>query len=565
MQVQAQVPYGVRPGQTFTLQTPSGLVPVVVPPGAAPGQQVVFTVPAQPAAVVGNPVVRGSVAGSVPPPQLGMVEAGHGAYAPKGYRADPLTATADGLPLLVGIPVEKQERKLNEIRRGGELVRDHLPFPARRPYRDVVWGVLFVALALAMTIGAVYFGRSLSSDVQVDVSSKDADLIANTVYAGVAGGVASLGAAMAYMWLASTAPACVVWTSLLFSPVLLIISGLVLMVAVSTVLGLIWILLGMLCLSCVFFCYRPLIPFMIKIVEVVSTVIRSHPCVVAVSLIGAVAGIVWTAICAVTFTGAYLEFKNEVENASSTVQYVLYFFAVLIFMVGGQVAYYVCHVTYCGVFGRWYYGVDREGGVLARSLSVALTTSFGSICCGSFLIAAVRALEAVLRKGRSDAQESGNVVCCVILCLLECVVSCIGDLLEYFSEWAYVQVAVRGTSFVDSARITYSMMTCANLLYVVQDLLVNAVVNLGALLCGLVGGGAGAGVGFAASGADAALSGGVAGLLAGLLAGGAAAGIISSGTKAILVLWAENPAPLEASHPDVHREFESRIYGKLGQ
>lgn len=565
MQVQAQVPHGVRPGQTFTLQTPTGLVPVVVPPGAAPGQQVIFTVPAQPAAVVGNPVVRGHVAGSAPPPQLGMAEAGHGAHASKAYRADPLTTTADGLPLLMGIPVEKQERKLNEIRRGGELVRDHVPFPARRPYRDAVWGILFMALALAMTIGAVYFGRSLSSDVQVNLSSEDADLIANTVYAGVAGGVASLGAAMAYMWLASTAPACVVWTSLLFSPVLMIVSGLVLLVAASAVMGLILILLGMLCLSCVFFCYRPLIPFMIKIVEVVSTVIRSHPCIVAVSFIGSVAGIFWTAICMITFTGAYLEFRNEVDDASSTMHYVLYFFAVLIFMVGGQVAYYVCHVTYCGVFGRWYYGVDQEGGVLGRSLSVALTTSFGSICCGSFLIAAVRAFEAVLRKGRSDAQESGNVVCCAVLCLLECLVSCIGDLLEYFSEWAYVQVAVRGTSFVESARITCSLMTCANLLYVVQDLLVDSVVNLGAVLCGLVGGGVGAGVGFAISGAEAALSGGVTGFLAGLLAGGAAAGVISSGTKAILVLWAESPAPLEAAHPDVHREFEARIYGKLGQ
>jgi len=565
MQVQAQVPLGVRPGQTFTLQTSHGLVPVVVPPGASPGQQVVFTVPAHPAAVVGNPVVHGSVAGSAPPPQLGMAEAGSGASAPKGYRADPLTATADGLPLLVGIPVEKQEQKLSEIRRGGELVRDNAPFPARRTYRDAVWGVLFVALAMAMTVGAVYFGRSLSSDAQVDLSSEDAEWIANTVYAGLAGGVASLGAAMAYVWLASTAPACIVWTSLLFSPVLMIVSGLVFLVAVSAVAGLILIILGMLCLSCVFFCYRPLIPFMIKIVEVVSSVIRIHPCVMAVSLIGSVAGIVWTAICMITFTGAYLEFKNEAEDLTSTAQYVLYFFAVLIFIVGGQVAYYVCHVTYCGVFGRWYFGVDREGGVLGRSLSVALTTSFGSICCGSFLIAAVRALEAVLRKGRSDAQDSGNVVCCVVLCLLECVISCIGDLLEYFSEWAYVQAAVRGTSFVESARITHSLMTCANLLYVVQDLLVNAVVNLGAVLCGLVGGGVGAAVGFAASGADAALSGGIAGLLAGLLAGGAAAGIISSGTKAILVLWAENPAPLEASHPDAHRELEARIYGKLGQ
>merc|ERR1719437_100939 len=99
----------------------------------------------------------------------------------------------------------------------------------------------------------------------------------------------------------------------------MIVSGLAILATVSAVAGLILILMGMLCLSCVFFCYRPLIPFMIKIVEVVSTVIRSHPCVVAVSLIGSVAGIVWTAICLITFLGAYLEFKSKVDDANSAV------------------------------------------------------------------------------------------------------------------------------------------------------------------------------------------------------------------------------------------------------
>lgn len=69
------------------------------------------------------------------------------------------------------------------------------------------------------------------------------------------------------------------------------------------------------------------------------------------------------------------------------------------------------------------------------------------------------------------------------------------------------QVAVRGVSFIEAARITYSMMTCSNVDYIVQDLLINSVVSLGALLCGAVGAAVGAAAGFAMQGCDLAIAG----------------------------------------------------------
>jgi len=281
-----------------------------------------------------------------------------------------------------------------------------------------------------------------------------------------------------------------------------------------------------------------------------------------VSMLGSVAGLAWSCVCGLAFFGAATRYQSEISESSRGAQYGMYFAAVLIFYWGAQAAYSVCHVTYCGVFGRWYYKVD-QGAALRRSLGVALTTSLGSICFGSFLIAGIRALEAVIRMARSEAQSEGNYVSCILLMLLECVVSCLGDILEYFSEWAYVQCAVRGVSFVQAARITYSMMTCANLLFVVQDLLIDSVVSLGALLCGLVGAGVGAATGAAFGATPCIVAGAVIGLWSGLLAGGSAAGILSSGTKTILVLWAENPEPLRRMEPTIHQEFETRIMGKL--
>merc|ERR1712232_1262911 len=262
-------------------------------------------------------------------------------------------------------------------------------------------------------------------------------------------------------------------------------------------------------------------------------------------------------MCGIVFFGAYQEYGKDLQNDSSYVQYAVIFVGALVYVWGAQVAYALCHVTYCGVFGRWYF--DKTGGV-TQSLRVALTTSFGSICFGSFLIAAIRAMEAVVRQARYQAQEEGSTLSCILLLVLECVVQCIGDILEYFSEWAYVQCAVRGVKFTDAARITYSMMTCANIKYILKDLLLDSVVLLGTILCGLVGAAVGAGVAFATG--DDAMSitaGAVIGLWAGCLAGGSAAGIISSGTKTILALWAEDPEPLRLTHPETHYEFEARI------
>merc|ERR1712176_768373 len=196
------------------------------------------------------------------------------------------------------------------------------------------------------------------------------------------------------------------------------------------------------------------------------------------------------------FSGVYIKQDENIENQHQNVQYVFLFIAALIFYWGGQVAHNICHVAYCGVFGSWYYGKNQDT-PLRSSLNVALTTSFGSIVFGSFLVAAIRALELVVRMARRDAQEEGNIVTSILLCVLEMIISCIGDMLEYFSEWAYVQCAVRGASFMEAAKITYSLCTCASLFYVIQALLINSVVNLGAILCGIVGCAVGLGVGLA--------------------------------------------------------------------
>eukprot|EP00933_Yihiella_yeosuensis_P050536 TRINITY_DN48342_c0_g1_i1.p1 TRINITY_DN48342_c0_g1~~TRINITY_DN48342_c0_g1_i1.p1 ORF type:complete len:571 (-),score=120.13 TRINITY_DN48342_c0_g1_i1:353-2065(-) len=564
IELEAEVPAGLQPGDTFQVQTPVGLVPVQVPAGALPGQKVRFNAP-QRGAMGGvqqaTPVLLGNVSDAYPPVVQGMSGGGY-PQTVQGtpYRWDPKTVQAENLVVLQGIPIGRAERKLDEVKKGSELASQWPLFPQMRPYRDVFWILPFLIVVAAVIAAAVYCSRDISTKLDKELK-RDIPAVGAVIAAGAFGGGASLVAAILYASLAKAAPGCVVWTSLLFSPSLLVVAGFSLLM-VNAVMGLLCILLGMLFLSCVFCCYRPFIPFMIKLVQTVGSVMKLHPMMVMVSCITSVAGLGWSVACGLAFAGGALKYENQISHSSQGARYGLAFVAVLIFVWGHQVAANVAHVTYCGVFGRWYYKAEQQA-PLRKSFAVALTTSFGSICFGSFLIAAVRALEAVVRQARQDAQQDGNPCCCIILLALECVVGCIGDILEFFSEWAYVQCAVRGVGFVDAARITYSFMTCSNIQYIIQALLVNTVVSLGALLCGIIGAAVGAGAGAAMGGSELALAGGAIGLFAGFIAGGTAAGIISSGTKTILALWAENPEPLRFTHPEIHMEFESRIIDGL--
>jgi len=547
MASEAIVPSGVQPGQTFSVQTGNGLVHVKVPPGCRPGQMVRVPepVPGQPPVLLGSPI----------PCAVASADRGPA----RAYRVDPLHAQADSLPLLQGVPVERAERKMGEVRKGGELARDHPFFPETRRCTDAAWIVPFVLVVGLVCAAAAVFSRDVARKYE-HLTDQDS-VLGGMVAAGVGGGVASLFAAGLYVALASVAPGCVVWTSLIFSPALMMVAGLALIVGGQAVLGAICAGVGALCLSCVLCCYRSIIPFTITVVKMVATVLKEKPSMVAVSMFGALAGLVWSVVCSLAFVGAYLKYQDQVQNSRSE-QYAFYFLAVMIFFWGAMVTVNVCHVTYCGVFGRWYFAVDERFPIW-KSLRVAMGTSFGSICLGSFLVAAIRAVEAVVSQARRNAQEDGSPLTCVLLLVLECVVSCIGDILEFFSEWAYVQCAVRGVPFLAAARITYSMMTCSNLFYVVSALLINSVVNLGALLCGIVGCAVGAGIGLGMGLHVYAISGAVAGLWAGLLCGGSAAGILSSGAKTVLVLWAETPEPLRLSRPDFHHELEDRICAGL--
>lgn len=401
----------------------------------------------------------------------------------------------------------------------------------------------------------------------------------------VAGAIASMVVAFGFVKFASVKPGAATYCGVYFVPGCMILLGLVVigglvsfMGSAAIVMGLMLVCCGSCLCTCTWFCYRDLIPLTIEVIEAVTKVILRYWSMLFISAGSAGMSILWSFLCAGVFVGYWARNNRlsattpsgsvEVSNAAAQqIGYVQYFFEALIYFWGGFVAFNTCHVTFCGVFGRWYYGKEDSRSV-SKSAKVAYGSSFGSICLGSLIIAIIRAMEALARKLRDDAAESGNYVACVIACIISAIISCIGDILEWISLYAYVQVAVRGLNFISATKATYSMATISNLTYVVSAILVEWVVGMGAVLCGLSGAVFAGVVGYLACDVPEfcvvlAVIGAIFGMLAGCIAGGSAIGVMNSGSVTILMSWAENPDVLQRTHPELHQKFTSVIHGKV--
>jgi len=279
-----------------------------------------------------------------------------------------------------------------------------------------------------------------------------------------------------------------------------------------------------------------------------------HAGIMLVSVFGAMLSCVWVLAVFFAALAVLVRMKSgthstDTEDQDTTV-HVFEFIFVLICTWGSSVCVNICHVACSGVFAKWYFGKDQTGWPVGSSLKMALTTSFGSICFGSFLVAFVRAAETVARSIKNRAQEDGNWVGCVIAACMQCIVQCIGDMIEWFNSFAFVQCAVHGLGFMDAARATYALCTVANVRAIVASSMVGWVAGLGSLFCGLVG-------------ACATLPFGnpvavCLGFLLAMVVGGSALQVIDSGAKTIMVCWAENEGMLRQSRPELQAAFQER-------
>ncbi|KAJ3315644.1 putative choline transporter, neither null mutation nor overexpression affects choline transport [Boothiomyces sp. JEL0838] len=189
-----------------------------------------------------------------------------------------------------------------------------------------------------------------------------------------------------------------------------------------------------------------------------------------------------------------------------------------------------------------------------RSAKRLITTSFGSVCYGSLLIAALQTVKLIVDQKRSD--ERRNIFSGFILCLLSCILTIFGDILEYMNTYAFVQVAVYGKEYCQAAKDTWHLAKSRGVDALINDCLVGRVLALGGILVGICN--AICGVIYLAAtqsngvgGANFAV-GGLFAFVVGIFQFYVVANVLHSGVVTSFVCLAEDPQALLATKPELY-------------
>ncbi|CAJ1012707.1 putative Plasma-membrane choline transporter [Leishmania naiffi] len=129
--------------------------------------------------------------------------------------------------------------------------------------------------------------------------------------------------------------------------------------------------------------------------------------------------------------------------------------AVLVFslMWVSQVMPNVMHVTSSGLVATWYFAGSNNmpRNPTLASFKRAITTSFGSICFGSLVVAIIQFIRWLVESSGSD-YENG-----FLRCLLECMLRCLQSIVEYLNRYAFVHVAIYGCGYIEGAKRTFAL------------------------------------------------------------------------------------------------------------
>ena len=90
-------------------------------------------------------------------------------------------------------------------------------------------------------------------------------------------------------------------------------------------------------------------------------------------------------------------------------------------------------MTVAGTVGHWWFEPAEANSFCSSAVTNAfirtVTTSFGSICFGSLIVAILEALRMLARFARDNDDGNG-----ILLCLAECCLSCMASIMEYFNK-----------------------------------------------------------------------------------------------------------------------------------
>lgn len=428
--------------------------------------------------------------------------------------------------------------------------------------RDPIFAFLLYANVIAIVaVAGVYGTQALSEAVDDSTTGYNySGYVYSTFILGAAALILS-GAALPVMM---CIPEVLIKVSLLL---MLVLSGLMVVVSfmygnlVGGIFGLIFFL--------IFLCYAravwPRIPFASVNLLTACTAVRENCGVVLVAYFFVALAFGWTLLWSVSLMGVWDHVIQSETTAAgyqqNSVNYGYLFLLLLSYFFTHQVIQNTTHVTVAGTVGSWWFSPEDatsccSGGVVG-SLVRALTTSFGSICFGSLLVAILKALRELANSARDS--EFG-----ILICIVQCILSCLESIMEYFNKWAFVYVGLYGYGYIEAGKNVITLFKNRGWEAIIADDLIGNVFFFVSLCVGGLCAAFGYAVGSnppegwfddsPAGGNDAPAVAGL-GFVAGLVLASILMSTIASAVNAVIVCFAEGPAEFEANHPELSRRM----------
>jgi len=260
--------------------------------------------------------------------------------------------------------------------------------------------------------------------------------------------------------------------------------------------------------------------------------------------------LIWAVVWVITF--------GIVQQYESNAGVVLSVYLVLSFYWTSQVIKNVVHVTASGTFATWYFlaGVGMPRNPTLKSFKRATTTSFGSICLGSLLVAALKTLRQLVSasRGRNDN---------FLKCILECILSMLDNLITYFNMYAFTQVAIYGKSYCQAAKDTWRLLKSHGVDAIVNDNLISGVLLMGSVLGGIVCAVVGGVVTIFVYPTGNWIALAVVCFMIGLSLVMLTMEVVESGVATIFVCFAMDPQALHRNNPELYQVFVETYHGLI--
>lgn len=410
-------------------------------------------------------------------------------------------------------------------------------FDYSRPKYNDVWALVLFIIQLFIMVGVgVWAIMNLRSNQNSNPSNFDYSLSQVLKVTLVVSGGAAAAFIFALLWIAIIQR---------FASIIIKISmigiiamyGVGLVVAVVTGAVLLAVILAIILAFTLLYFYfvRRRIPLASAMLEIAAVVSKQYSSTIVVSFVFAIVMLVWVVFWSATFSSLYS--RNAVSSAA--------FVLLLSFYWTAQVIANIVHVTVAGVAASWYFN-GNPASPTKGAFKRATTTSLGSICFGSLIVAIIQALRALVQSARSQGEGNAFVMCCI-----ECILSCFEDILEYINLYAFAQVAIYGKAFIPAAKATLQLFKTRGITALINDDLSGLVLGLGMLISGLVAAlAAGLAAYFIDEIKDLWRESAFLAFLAGFFLLEVVMRVLRSTVVTTFVCWAEDPVALQNTHPE---------------